>query len=131
MEKLIHDFNGEEDLLCTDRIEVLCHLENADWIAVKIVRDFGYNRRDPYVPNPITSYCITDDLFEFTDNLIDCEDSKNGVQIYQDTETGEYYLQITGQLFFDKATDKLAGENTVKVYYKEFKWDSLSQVGSK
>jgi hypothetical protein len=122
MIKLIHDFNGEEDFDGTDRIETLCHLENAEWIAVKIVRDFGYNRKDPYIPNPMTSYQITDDLYEFTNNLIDYVDCKNGVQIYQDTDTGEYYLQITGQLFFDKNTDKPIGEDTVKVYYKEFVW---------
>ena len=121
MVKLIHDFDGTEDYFCTDKIEVLCHLENAEWIACKIVRDFGYTRKEVHIPNPKTSYSITDDLYDFLDELIQSEDCKNGVQIYQDTSTEEYYLQITGQLFFDKA-DKLAGEDTVKVYFKEFIW---------
>lgn len=121
MIKLIHDFDGTEDYCCTDKIEVLCHLENADWVACKVVRDFGYKRKDPYIPNPKTSYYVITDLYDFTDELIQSEDSKNGVQIYQDTDTNEYYIQITGQVFFDK--DNLAVDaDKVKVYFKEFVW---------
>ena len=121
MEKLIHDFDGTEDYLCSDKIEVLCHLENAEWIVCKVIRDFGYTRINPYKPNPKTSYLITDDLFEFIDELIQSEDSKNGVQIYQDTDTKEYCLQITGAVFFDKIGKPIT-EDKVKVYFKEFIW---------
>lgn len=122
MEKLIHDFDGTEDYSCSDKIEILCHLENAEWITCKIVRDFGYNRKEAYTPNPKTNYSITNNLYDSLDDLIQSEDCKNGVQIYQDTDTNEYYLQITGQLFFDKETNLPVTEDKVKVYFKEFVW---------
>lgn len=122
MEKLIHDFDGTEDYSCSDEIKVLCHLENAEWVACKIVRDLGYKRKDPYKPNPHTSYQITDDLYEFLDELIQSEDCKNGVQIYQDTDTKEYYLQITGRLFYDRDNNVIINVDKVKVYFKEFVW---------
>lgn len=120
MKKLIKDFTDSEDSP-SDSIVVLCHLENAKWIACKVVRDFGSNRKDPYTSNPKTSYCVTDNLFEFIDELIESEDSKNGVQIYQDTDTGEYYLQITGRVFYYKI-GKAIDADKVKVYFKEFVW---------
>lgn len=72
-------------------------LESADYIALRIVRDFGYRHIDAHTPNPSTEYRLTDDLYE---------DCKNGVQIYYDDVQNEHY----------------AGTDTVKVYLKEFVW---------
>lgn len=103
------------------KIKELCNIEQAEYIAMKIVRDFGYRRKDDaHVPNPATGYSLTDDLYEYLNDLCQCEDCKNGVQIYRDTDD-QYYFQITGANFYDKE-GKYAGTDTVKVWFKEFIW---------
>lgn len=102
------------------KIKELCNIEHAEYIAMKIVRDFGYRRKDALVLNPSTEYRLTEDLYEDLNDLCQCEDCKNGVQIYRDTD-GQYYFQITGANFYDKE-DKYAGTDTVKVWFKEFVW---------
>ena len=98
-----------------------CNLESADYIALRIVRDFGYRRKDAHTPNPSTEYRLTDDLYEELNELAQGEDCKNGVQIYYDDVQDEHYFQITGANFYDKE-DNYAGTDTVKVYLKEFVW---------
>lgn len=102
-------------------IKERCKIENAEYIAMRIVRDFGYRRKDPHVPNPSTEYRLTDDLYEDLSELVQSEDCKNGCQIYYDEVQDEYYFQITGQNFYDK-DDNYAGANKVKIYFKEFIW---------
>lgn len=103
------------------KIEELCEVEDAEYIAMKIVRDFGYRRQDPHVPNPSTEYRLSEDLYEDLNDLCQCEDCKNGVQIYYDEIQDEHFFQITGANFYDKE-DNYAGTDTVKVWFKKFVW---------
>ena len=103
-----------------DEIKSRCNLESADYIAMKIVRDFGYRRKDAHTPNPSTVYTLTNYLYKDLDVLCQGEDCKNGCQLYQEPD-GTYYFQITGANFYDK-DNNYAGTNTVKVWFKEFKW---------
>lgn len=100
------------------KIKELCGLENAEYIATKVVRDFGFRRKDVYVPNPATVYDLTDNLYNYLDNLIQDEDCKNGCQLYQESD-GTYYFQITGSNFYEH---NYAGTDTIKVWFKEFVW---------
>lgn len=104
-----------------NEIKARCKIEDAKYVAAKIVRDFGYNRKDAQIPNPKTEYRMFGNLYEELDDLCQCEDCKNGCQLYREPD-GTYYFQITGQCFSDKRTDKIVGCDTVKVWFKEFKW---------
>lgn len=109
---------GFDDII--NELKERCKLEDAEYIALKIVSDFGYRRKSTFEPNPSTRYDITDDLYEYLAELIDGEDTKNGTQLCQEDD-GTYYFQITGSNFYDKE-DNYAGTDTVKVYMKEFVW---------
>lgn len=114
-----HEETGFDEIIC--ELKERCKLENAEYIALKIVSDFGYKRHeDAHTPNPQTRFDITDDLYEYLAELIDGEDCKNGTQLYQDDD-GTYYFQITGSNFYDKE-DNYAGTDEVRVYLKEFIW---------
>ncbi len=114
----LDDDAGWDDIV--NEIKSRCNLEKAEYIALRIVRDFGYRRIDAHTPNPSTEYRLTEDLYEELNELVQGEDCKNGVQIYQEPD-GTYYFQITGANFYDKE-DSYAGTDTVKVYFKEFVW---------
>ena len=103
-----------------DEVKERCKIENAEYIVMKIVRDFGYRRNDAHTPNPSTEYRLTEYLYDELDDLCQCEDCKNGCQLMQESD-GTYYFQISGQNFYDKENE-YAGTNTVKVYFKKFKW---------
>lgn len=109
---------GFDDII--NELKERCKLEDAEYITLKIVSDFGYRRKSTFEPNPSTRYDITDDLYEYLAELIDGEDTKNGTQLCQEDD-GTYYFQITGSNFYDKE-DNYAGTDTVKVYMKEFVW---------
>ena len=98
-----------------------CNIKNAEYIAMRIVRDFGYRRKDTHVPNPATVFDLTDNLYEYLNDLCQGEDCKNGCQLYYDDVLDEHYFQITGANYYDKE-DKYAGTDNVKVYFKEFVW---------
>ena len=112
---------GWDDIIF--EIKERCRLEDAEYIAMKIVRDFGYRRQNPYVPNPSVYYEVIDNttLYDFLDDFIQCEDCKNGCQLMQEDD-GTHFFQITGQCFSDARTDKIVGCDTVKIYFKEFVW---------
>lgn len=123
-DNLIIDWSDEEyadtgfdDII--NEIKDRCKLDDADYISMKIVCDFGYKRHDAHVPEPYTCYQVTSDLYEALTEIVAGEDCKNGVQLYQEPD-GTYYFQITGSNFYDKE-DKYAGTDTVKIYLKEFK----------
>lgn len=109
---------GWDDIV--NEIKDRCKLDDADYISMKIVSDFGYKRRDAHVPEPYTYYQITSDLYEDLAEIVDGEDCKNGCQLYQEPD-GTYYFQITGSNFYDKENN-YAGTDTVKVWFKEFVW---------
>ncbi len=98
-----------------------CKVEKAEYIAMRIVRDFGYNRQDARIPNLKTEYRMFEDLYEELDDLCQCEDCKNGIQIFYDEVEDAHFFQITGQNFYDKENN-YAGTDNVKVYLKEFIW---------
>lgn len=102
-----------------------CKVENAEYITMRIVRDFWYNRKDVNVHNPSVEYRVTDDLYEYLNDLCQCEDCKNGCQLMQELD-GTYYFQITGAIFYDKE-DNYTGINTVKVYFKRFTWSVVTK----
>lgn len=114
----LDDDSGWDDIV--NEIKSRCNLESAEYIALRIVRDFGYRRKEAHTPNPSTEYRLTDDLYEELNELCQGEDCKNGVQIYQEPD-GTCYFQITGANFYDKE-DNYAGTDTVKIYLKEFVW---------
>lgn len=103
-----------------NEIKSRCNLNNAEYIAVKIIKDFGWRRKEAHTPNLMTFYQIMWNLYDELSELCQGEDCKNGCQLYQDDD-GVYYFQITGANFYDKE-DKYAGTDTVKVYFKEFIW---------
>ena len=109
---------GWDDIV--NEIKSRCNLNNAKYIAVKIVRDYGWRRKEAHTPNLMTFYQIMWNLYDELGDLCQGEDCKNGVQLYQEDD-GTYFFQITGQNFYDKY-NKYAGTNTVKVYFKEFVW---------
>lgn len=117
-EKYEDDPPGWDDIIC--EIKDRCKIEDAEYVAMKIVRDFGYRRKDALIPNPYTEYRLSEDLYEDLDDLCQCEDCKNGVQLMQEPD-GTYYFQISGANFYDKE-DNYAGTDTVKIWLKEFKW---------
>lgn len=121
-DKLIIDWlDSEEDWDdIANEIKDHCKIEGAKYIAMKIVRDFGYRRKDAYVPNPFTEYRIIYDLYNALSEICEGEDCKNGCQLMQEPD-GTYYFQITGSNFYDKE-DKYAGTDTVKIWFEEFKW---------
>ena len=120
--EIINWLDSEEDWAnIIFEIEERCKVENAEYIAMKIVRDFGFRRKDVNIPNPSTEYRLTEDLYEDLNDLCQCEDCKNGCQLMQEPD-GTYYFQITGQCFSDKRTDKIVGCDTVKIWFKEFIW---------
>lgn len=102
-------------------IKDLCNIKNAEYIAMRVVRDFGYRRKDAHVPNPATTFDLTDNLYKYLDDLCQGEDCKNGCQLYYDDVLDKHYFQITGANYYDKE-DKYAGTDNVKVYFKEFVW---------
>lgn len=104
-----------------DDIKDKCKLKHAECITMKVVRDFGYRRKDTLIPNPSTEYRLTIDLYKDLYDLCQCEDCKNGCQLMQEPD-GTYYFQITGQCFSDTHTNNIVGCDTVKVYFKEFVW---------
>lgn len=110
---------GWDDIV--NEVKARCKIEDAKFVVAKIVRDFGYNRKDAQIPNPSTEYRMFDDLYEELDDLCQGEDCKNGCQLYQEPD-GTYYFQITGQCFSDARTDKIVGCDTVKIWFKEFVW---------
>lgn len=121
---LIKDFldtDGLDWAEITKEITSRCGLDYAEYIVMRIVRDFGSRRKDIHVPNPSTEYRLTDNLYEDLYDLCKGEDCKNGIQIYYDDMEDTYYFQITGANFYDKE-NKYAGSNSVKVYLKEFIW---------
>lgn len=105
-----------------DTIKSKCKIENAEYITVRVVRDFGYRRKDAHVPNPSTVCDLTDNLYDYLNDLVQDEDCKNGCQLYQESD-GTYYFQITGANFYDKENN-YAGTDTVKVWFKEFVWNN-------
>ena len=117
---LIKDFmDSEKDWASTiAEIKKRCKVEDTEHIAMQIVRDFGYRRKDIHMPNPSTEYRLTDNLYEDLYDLCSCEDCKNGIQIYYDDMDDTYYFQITGANFYDEK-NKYAGTDCVKVYLKE------------
>ena len=122
MDSLIKDYLDNEEGFdyIVSELKECCNLEQAECIAMKIVRDLGYRRKDPHVPNPSIEYRLTEDIYKDLDDLCQCECCKNGCQLYQEPD-GIYYFQITGANFYDKE-DSYAGTDTVKVYLKEFNW---------
>lgn len=94
-----------------NEIKDRCKIEDAKYIALRIVRDFGYSP---------TEYRVTDDLYTELSELCEGEDCKNGCQLMQEPD-GTYYFQITGSNFYDKE-DKYAGTDTVKIWFEEFTW---------
>ena len=123
MDSLIKNYlESKEDFASIiDDIKDKCKLKHADYIVMRIVRDFGYKRKDTLIPNPSTEYRLTKDLYKDLYDLCQCEDCKNGCQLMQEPD-GMYYFQITGQCFSDTRTDSIVGCDTVKVYFKEFVW---------
>lgn len=112
---------GWDDIV--NEIKDRCKLNSTEVIAMKIISDFGYVRNDAHVPKLSTRYQITVDLYEDLDEICQCEDCKNGVQLYQESD-GTYYFQITGANFYDKE-DNYAGTDTVKIWFKDFNWEAL------
>lgn len=120
---LIKDFqDSEEDWASIiSEVKKRCKIKDAEYILMRIVRDFGYRRKDIHVPNPSIWYRVTGNLYEDLYDLCKGEDCKNGIQIYYDDMEDTYYFQITGANFYDKE-NKYVGSNSVKVYLKEFTW---------
>lgn len=123
--KLLIDFNNEEwedkDWYeITDCVAETCGIQDAKVIAMKVEQDFGYNRIEAYTPEIETYYNITEDLYDWLDELVQGEDCKNGCQLYED-EKGVPYFCISGANFYDK-DDNYAGTNEVRVYFKELSW---------
>lgn len=119
--EIINWLDSEDDWdEIVNEIKSRCNLNNAEYIAVKIVKDFGWRRKEAHTPNLMTFYQIMWNLYDELNELCQGEDCKNGVQLYQDDD-GTYYFQITGANFYDKE-DKYAGTDTVKVWFKEFVW---------
>lgn len=85
-------------------------------VAVKIKYCLSYKASVYYA---LLDY---DDLGEWLDQFIQTEDCKNGIQLYQDDETGEKYLCVTGQNYYDRDTDKYKGTDEVHLYFKEYVW---------
>lgn len=110
----LDDDSGWDDVIL--EIKERCKIENAEYIAMRIVRDFGYKH------SPSVEYRVTEDLYEDLNDLVQGEDCKNGCQLMQEPD-GAYYFQITGSNIYDKE-DKYAGTSTVKVYFKEFTWSA-------
>ena len=107
-----------------NEIKSRCNLNNAGYIAVKIVKDFGYKRcLEAHTPNLMTFYQVMWNLYDELDELCQGEDCKNGVQLMQDDD-GTYFFQITGSNFYDKEGN-YAGTDTVKVWFKEFVWNKI------
>lgn len=84
-----------------------------DIIAIKVENKLSYSNG--------TWYDCTSDLYEWLDDRVQCEDCKNGCQLYEE-DNGDIYFCITGSNYYDKETDEYRGTDEVHVYFKDFVW---------
>lgn len=85
-------------------------------VAVKIKYCLSYNTSVYYA---LLDYDV---LYEWLDEFIQTADCKNGIQLYQDEDTGEKYLCVTGQNYYDRITDEYAGTDEAHLYFKSYVW---------
>lgn len=85
-------------------------------VAVKIKYYLSYRTSVVY---ELLDY---DNLYEWLDQFTQIQECKNGIQLYQGEDTGEKYLCITGQNYYDRDTDKYKGTDEVHLYFKEYVW---------
>ena len=105
--ELVKEYENEDFSEIIAEITKLCGL-STQLIQTKTVYDCSYSQG--------TSYDITNDLCEWLTDKIECEDCKNGCQLYKD-ESG-YYFCITGSNYYDKETDEYRGTDEVHIYFR-------------
>lgn len=111
----------EEQLLRGNRELIIDYLDNPDAPEASAKLKELCNIRTKYVACSITyhkhakpakeaQYEMTDDFYEWLDDKVQCEDCKNGCQIYKDKDG--YYFCISG-----------GGLDEVHIRIKEYVWN--------
>lgn len=113
--ELVKDYLDLEDEY--NLIEDICNTFSltSDYVAVQITEDFGWRSQIH------TYYDVVcrNDLYEYLDDLIQCNDCKNGTQLYKDM------FCITGANYHDGETDEYKGTDEVRIKFKNFNWEAL------
>lgn len=94
-----------------EKLKELCNV-NTDYVICQVTNHKSYANN--------TYYEMTDEFYDWLNDKIQCEDCKNGGQIYKDKDG--YYFCITGSNYYDKETDKYKGTDEVHIRIKPFDW---------
>ena len=113
--ELVKDYLDLEDEY--DFIEDISKTFNLteDYVAVQITEDFGYRLRTHTYYDVVSR----DNLYDYLNDLIQCNDCKNGTQLYKDM------FCITGANYYDGDSDTYAGTDEVRIKFKNFNWEAL------
>lgn len=113
--ELVKDYLDLEEAY--DLIEDISNTFNltSDYVAIQITEDIGWRR------HTVTCYDVVskDDLYDYLDVLIQCNDCKNGTQLYKDM------FCITGANYYDRDSDTYKGTDEVRIKFKNFNWEDL------
>lgn len=115
--KLIIDYADSDNPAVIEALEAPIYLKELCNIEKKYVICQVTNHKS-YADN--TYYEVTDDFYEWLNDKVQCEDCKNGCQIYKDDDG--YYLCITGSNYYDKETDEYKGTDEVHIRIKPLDW---------
>ncbi|MBP5594514.1 MAG: hypothetical protein J6Y02_03965 [Pseudobutyrivibrio sp.] len=106
------DLEGPYDLI--EDISKVFNL-TGDYVAIQITEDLGWRQ------HTITCYDVVskDNLYDYLDELIQCNDCKNGTQLYKDM------FCITGANYYEKDSETYKGTDEVRIKFKNFNWEDL------
>lgn len=102
--ELVHDYlDSPNSPEASSYLKKLCGIETEYVLCSVTYHKYAKPIKD-------ASYEMTDDFYEWLDDRIQCEDCKNGTQIYKDKDG--YYLCISG-----------SGLDEVHIRIKPFTWE--------
>lgn len=114
--ELVKDYLDLEDEY--DLIEDISNTFNltSDYVAVQITEDFGWKSHI----NTYYDVVSKNDLYDYLDDLVQCNDCKNGTQLYKDM------FCITGSNYYSsRDSDEYLGTDEVRIKFKNFNWEDL------
>lgn len=88
---------------------------HTDYVVLQITEDFGYRK----TTNTYYDIVSMDNLYDYLDDLIQCNDCKNGTQLYKDM------FCITGANYYERDSETYKGTDEVRIVFKNFEWEDL------
>lgn len=113
--ELVKDYLDLEDEY--DLIEDISNTFNltSNYVVIQITEDFGWRSHI----NTYYDVVSKDDLYDYLDDLIQCNDCKNGTQLYKDM------FCITGANYYEADSETYKGTDEVRIKFKNFNWEDL------